>query len=92
MDALDSLKRAKGEKLQLLSSQPAPVSYKRFQFAEDKSPLVIRSFLTFRIGKGEAQKEFTQEHVFYISEIWRSASSAEEFPEKMVKRPDLLIM
>ncbi|HUC81968.1 MAG TPA: hypothetical protein VMR70_13715 [Flavisolibacter sp.] len=64
VNGLDSLKKREGEKLQLLSNGFTPVSYKRFQFSADQSPLLFRSFLTFRIGKEGNQKEFTQEHFF----------------------------
>lgn len=63
-------------------------TYRKMDFQKDSSPLTFRSYLTFRIGATEAQKEFTAEHIFYVSEIWKTVSGPDNFPDSMLKRGD----
>lgn len=62
--------------------------YKKMDFEKNGSPLQFRSYLTFRIGGTGAQTEFTLEHSFYVSEIWKTASGPGSFPEAVVNRGD----
>lgn len=64
------------------------ISYKKARFAKDSSPLHFRSYLTLRAGSGGSQKEFTLEHSFYVSEVWKTASAPDDFPAEAVKRSD----
>jgi hypothetical protein len=89
---LDSLKRAEGKKVTLFPGKYYSVSYERFQFSAGKSPLVFRSYLTFKMGKGTSQHEFSKEHVFYTSEVWQSSTSPGNFPEGLLNRPDKLLL
>lgn len=90
INGMDSLKTLRGEKVQIPSRGPVAVSYKRLQFQPEKSPLVFRSFLTFRTTESNSQKEFVQEHIFFISEMWQSASGAGDLPKQITERPDIL--
>ncbi len=65
-----------------------PVIFKRLPFEKENSPTRFRSYLTLKIGRGDSQKEFSVEHQFYISEIWKSASGPEYFADVMNSRSD----
>jgi len=64
------------------------VIYKRLAFEQDNSPVQFRSYLTFRAGKAGVQKEFSMEHRFYISEIWKSATTPGDFADSLSSRTD----
>lgn len=64
------------------------VSYKKAQFARDSSPVRFRSYITLRSGSSGSQKEFTVEHNFYVSEVWKTSSGPDDFPSEAVKRSD----
>lgn len=64
------------------------VSYKKMSFAQAASPLQFRSYLTFMIGGTGSQKEFSLEHRFFISEVWKTAYGPDNFPETLIKRAD----
>jgi hypothetical protein len=63
-------------------------NYKKMVFEQGASPLQFRSYLTLRVGSQGAQKEFSLEHRFYISEVWKSAAGPSYFPENLIKRGD----
>lgn len=65
---------------------------KRIGFSKEDSPLQLRSYLTFRIGRGGAEKEFTVEHRFYVSEIWKTQAIPDELPAKDRSRGDLFML
>lgn len=66
----------------------ATVSYNKLEFHKTASPLQFRSYLTFRIGDTGSQKEFTVEHNFYISEVWKTIYGPANFPENVLNRGD----
>lgn len=84
------LRKDEGEFIKLPERGVVSVSYRKVQFSPEQTPLSFRSFLTFRIGKGADQKEFSLEHLFYISEHWQSTSASFDFPEEIVRRSDWL--
>lgn len=61
--------------------------YTKLNFEKSKSPVLLRSYLSFRIGSAPA-KEFSLEHRFYVSEIWQSISGPSYFPEELLNKPD----
>jgi hypothetical protein len=65
-----------------------PVVYKRLPLTDDSSTARFRSYLTFKLGRAGEQKEFSLEHRFYISEIWKSAATPENFADIMDSRGD----
>jgi hypothetical protein len=65
-----------------------PVTYRRFAFDGADSPAQLRSYLTFRMGSNGSQREFTLEHKFYVSELWKSSSGPEYFAEVLHQRAD----
>lgn len=88
VEPFQNLPERRAEKLPTKSTGNLFVSYKRMTFEKDSSPLQFRSYLTFRIGNTGSQKEFTVEHNFYVSEVWKTAAGPEEFPKNAVYRDD----
>lgn len=64
-------------------------TYKLVKFEKGNSPATFRSYLNFRIGRGEQAKEFFLDHQFYVSESWRSASGPEFFTTELSSRGDI---
>lgn len=79
-----------GQKINLPKNGQFAVSYKKVEFPAEKSPLVFKSFLTYRIGKGDEQREISKEHIFFVSELWESEFGPEDLPEQLVNRPNRL--
>lgn len=69
-------------------AESVEVFYKKLDFAPGSSPIQFRSYLTFRIGGTGSQKEFTLEHSFYISEVWKTSHKPGNFPENLLNRGD----
>ncbi len=88
LSQIQNLPEAKAEKANLNLAQTVVVPYKKIHFAQDSSPVRFRSYLTLRIGNNAAQKEFTIEHNFYISEVWKTSSAPDDFPAEAIKRGD----
>lgn len=68
------------------------IPFRRMSFERDSSPLNFRSYLTFRIGKGRLEKEFSLEHKFYVSEVWKIAASLKEIPASITTRGDMIYL
>jgi hypothetical protein len=80
----------KAEKIPLVSigGADAGITYKRLPFDRETSPSRFRSYLTFRLGRGEASREISLEHHFYISEVWKSAAGPDYFTSELANRGD----
>lgn len=88
IEKIDNLPEKQFQKVSSETSSHIFWDYKTIKFEKEKSPIVLRSYLTFRTLVAGVQKEFSIEHQFYISEIWNSTTSPEEFPENVVRRND----
>jgi hypothetical protein len=88
LEPFQNLPEDKAQKQAFSSGEGVNVYYQKMDFDKTASPLQFRSYLTFRIGGSGAQKEFTIEHNFYISEIWKTASGPGNFPETLINRGD----
>ena len=72
-------------KKEVLRKQHANVlPLEKYSFKQEESPIVFRSYITFRVGQGAAIKEFVQEHHFYISEIWNTQADPGYFPRSFL--------
>lgn len=67
-------------------NNPIEVKYKRLPFNRENSPSHFRSYLTFKIGKEGAQREFTIEHLFYVSEILRTNTTPDLMAGELLNR------
>ena len=68
------------------------VPYRKMSFDKGQSPLTFRSYLTFRIGKAGQEKEFSMEHEFYVSEIWKIKYQPQELPARITSRGDMIFL
>lgn len=68
------------------------LKYKRMSFEQTQSPLNFRSYITFRIGKGQDETEFAIENKFFISEVWKIASRLQDLPERITARGDMIFL
>jgi len=98
LDTLKNLPEKMAKRDAIRVSNSLPVSYRqkipfrKMSFEKENSPLNFRSYLTFRIGKGGAEKEFSMEHQFYVSEVWKIAASLKEIPESVTSRGDMIYL
>ncbi|GAA4729823.1 hypothetical protein [Flavisolibacter ginsenosidimutans] len=88
IEQLQNLPEQTAKKERTLLAEDVYTSYNKMEFKKDSSPLTFRSYLTFRIGGAGSQKEFTVEHNFYVSEVWKTTSGPDNFPETMINRGD----
>jgi hypothetical protein len=61
-------------------------------FEKEKSQLNFRSYMTFQIGRGAEAKEFSLEHKFYVSEVWKIKSGLQDIPERITSRGDMIYL
>ena len=88
VEQLQNLPEQAFQKQKFMLAEDVYTTYSKMEFKKDSSPLKFRSYLTLRIGQTGSQKEFTVEHNFYISEVWKTSSGPDNFPEKMINRGD----
>ena len=88
LQQIQNLPEERAVKASLNLAQTVVVPYKKIAFAKDSLPVRFRSYLTLRIGNSAAQKEFTVEHNFYVSEVWKTSSVPDDFPTEAIKRGD----
>ncbi|NTS41202.1 hypothetical protein HRG84_09835 [Flavisolibacter sp. BT320] len=82
----------KGEEKAFRYADQNLVKYKRFPFGPDNTPTKFRSYLTFLMGRKGATQEFSVEHRFYISEVWKSASGPQYFDIALLNRYDRFVL
>ncbi|MGZ3845636.1 MAG: hypothetical protein ACXVBH_06245, partial [Flavisolibacter sp.] len=68
------------------------IPYRRMSFSPEQSPLTFRSYLTFRIGKAGEEKEFSMDHEFYVSEVWKIRYQPQELPTDVTSRGDMIYL
>ncbi|MGZ3955964.1 MAG: hypothetical protein ACXVLT_15215, partial [Flavisolibacter sp.] len=68
------------------------IPYRRMSFSPEQSPLTFRSYLTFRIGKAGEEKEFSMDHEFYVSEVWKIRYQPQELPADVTSRGDMIYL
>lgn len=94
---LDTLKNlpeneAKKDTIRVSFYSESYIIYRKMLFEKDKSPLSFRSYLTFHMGKGNDEKEFSLEHKFYVSEVWKIKTSLQNIPEDITSRGDMIYL
>jgi hypothetical protein len=92
LDTLQNLPEKEARKDTIRVSYSVFIPYRKMVFAKDQSPLTFRSYLTFRIGKAGQEKEFSTEHEFYVSEVWKIKYPHEEFPTSITARGDMIYL
>jgi hypothetical protein len=92
LDTLKNLPEQQAKKDTIRASYAEFIQYRKMTFEKDKSPLTFRSYLTFRIGKANEEKEFSIEHKFYVSEVWKIKSSPQGIPERITSRGDMIYL
>ncbi|HEV7329526.1 MAG TPA: hypothetical protein VGN63_00650 [Flavisolibacter sp.] len=88
LSPLPALPEEKAEHLSFHYSGENAIKYKRFPFEFENAPAKFRSYLTLRMGKTGSQQEFSVEHLFYVSEIWKSNSGPQFFDVSLLNRSD----
>ena len=68
------------------------IRYRSISFERGEAPLTFRSYLTFRIGKAGEEKEFSMEHEFYVSEVWKIKAQPPELPTSITSRGDMIYL
>ena len=68
------------------------IPFRKMSFEKDNSPLFFRTYLTFRLGKVGNEREFSVEHQFYVSEVWKIRSGINEIPERITSRGDMIYL
>jgi hypothetical protein len=92
LDTLQGLPEKDARKDTIRGSFGESIPYRRMAFAKDQSPLTFRSYLTFRIGKAGQEKEFSREHEFYVSEVWKIRYTPQELPTTITSRGDMVYL
>lgn len=92
IDTLTNLPEPEAKKDTIRLSNDGTISYKKISFEKDRSPLSFHSYLTFRIGKANEEKEFSLKHQFYVSEVWKIRSSLQNLPERITSRGDMIYL
>lgn len=98
LDTLKNLPENLAKRDTIRVSNSIPISYRqripfrKISFEKDNSPLSFRSYLTFRVGKGSSENEFSLEHKFYVSEVWKIAAGLKEMPETITSRGDMIYL
>ncbi|RYZ61094.1 MAG: hypothetical protein EOO14_05895 [Chitinophagaceae bacterium] len=92
LSPVQALPAERGEEKVFRYGDQNTVKYKRFPFGPDNTPTKFRSYLTFLIGKSGATQEFSVEHQFYVSEVWKSASGPQYFDIALLNRFDRFVL
>lgn len=61
-----------------------PLFYKAAQVSETRSPLRMKSYLTFTMGPGNGT-EFVESHTFYVGKVIQTRAWPSDFP--LYKQP-----
>ena len=92
LDTLKNLPENLATKDTLQGAYNAFIRYRRMSFDKPGAPLSFRSYLTFRIGKAGEEKEFSREHEFYVSEVWKIKASPKDMPPSITSRGDMIYL
>jgi hypothetical protein len=92
LDTLQNLPEKQARKDTIRVSYSESIPYLKMSFDKDQSPLTFRSYLTFRIGKAGLEKEFSREHEFYVSEVWKIRYQPQELPSTITSRGDMIYL
>jgi hypothetical protein len=92
LDTLQNLPEMQARKDTIRVSYSESIPYRKMSFDKDQSPLTFRSYLTFRIGQAGQEKEFSREHEFYVSEVWKIRYQPQELPSTITSRGDMIYL
>lgn len=92
LDTLRNLPEQAARKDTIKLSYTLSVPYRKMQFERNESPLSFRSYLTFRIGTADKEREFSMEHQFFVSEVWKIKGSWQDLPESITGRGDMIFL
>ncbi len=92
IDTLKKLPEEDARKDTIRLSQTEFINYRKMSFEKEKSQLNFRSYMTFQIGRGAEAKEFSLEHKFYVSEVWKIKSGLQDIPERITSRGDMIYL
>ena len=92
LDTLQNLPEKLAKKDTIRVSYSESIPFRRMSFEKWQTPLTFRSYFTFRIGKAGEEKEFSLEHEFYVSEVWKIRYQPQDLPTSITSRGDMIYL